>query len=486
MKILIADDEPLVRFSLKSMIEELNLGLTLAGEATNGEELVSLVHKSRPDIALVDIRMPGLGGLAAIRKAQKGGSRTRWVILTSHAEFEYAAEAIQLGVASYLLKPAGPAQLAEVLGPLMRAIAEERKEASARFEKTVLAAWNAPMVGALDPPLVTTGWLAAFRLDVGATTLRKDAVEFSAATLEQVRTAATAWNGGLLTAVWPASAELLWAAASWDDAEGRTGAGALLERLTTVAKQTTGKDCRLTAVVADHLGSWPEVVAAQERLRQTLGLRSLWGTGTLHTLDALDRRPALPPAAVELATAAEAYLAARDRGDVPELETLAQKIQAGFTPLATTTYLEAVARHLTFRTGGRAPALGEDLQKWIGDWAAASRAQQPEVRRNADLQVRIAERVDQYLRQRLAEEVRVPDLASALGLSPNYLSSVYHKFTQTTISERLAALRLDHARELLSHPGSQVKEVAAAVGYKSPRHFARLYHERFGRYPSGR
>jgi len=115
MTVLIADDEHLVRYGLRSMLEELNLGLQVVAEAADGEALVALVLKHRPDVAFVDIRMPGLSGLAAIRKARKAGSATRWVILSSHAEFDYASEAIQLGVAAYLLKPAGPAQVADVV-----------------------------------------------------------------------------------------------------------------------------------------------------------------------------------------------------------------------------------------------------------------------------------------------------------------------------------------------------------------------------------
>ena len=103
-----------------------------------------------------------------------------------------------------------------------------------------------------------------------------------------------------------------------------------------------------------------------------------------------------------------------------------------------------------------------------------------------DANTRVVEKVEQYLRQNLRSTIRVPEIAAALGLSPNYLSSIYHRLTACTISERVTGLRLEMARELLIRPGSQVKEVAAEVGYHSTRHFALLYRERFGHYPSAR
>ena len=119
MKVIIADDEPLVRYGLKSMLEELELGLELVSEAANGEDLVLQISKHHPDICFVDIRMPGLNGLSAIKRAHDAGLYARWIIMTSHAEFEYANEAIRLGASAYLLKPVGPSTLRETLLPLL-------------------------------------------------------------------------------------------------------------------------------------------------------------------------------------------------------------------------------------------------------------------------------------------------------------------------------------------------------------------------------
>src|SRR5437762_6846706 len=115
MRIVIADDEYLAISTLRSMLEESGIPLEIIGEATNGEELILQVRQIQPDAVFVDIRMPKLNGLEAIRAARETAPQTEWFILTGFPEFEYAQEAIRLGVSSYLLKPINPDEVRKVL-----------------------------------------------------------------------------------------------------------------------------------------------------------------------------------------------------------------------------------------------------------------------------------------------------------------------------------------------------------------------------------
>jgi two-component system response regulator YesN len=102
MRILIADDEYLVRASLISMLSEINLPIASIQEATTGDEMVSKIRQDLHDVAFVDIRMPGLRGLEAIKAGRLLSPKTKWFILTGFPEFDYAQEAIRLGVAGHL------------------------------------------------------------------------------------------------------------------------------------------------------------------------------------------------------------------------------------------------------------------------------------------------------------------------------------------------------------------------------------------------
>ena len=118
IKLLIADDERPARFVLRSLLEELGFPSEAIEEASRGDELVERALALSPDCAFVDIRMPGMDGLAAIEAAAARCPFTRWVVVSSHAEFEYARGALRLGVTEYLLKPVTAEELGACLGRL--------------------------------------------------------------------------------------------------------------------------------------------------------------------------------------------------------------------------------------------------------------------------------------------------------------------------------------------------------------------------------
>lgn len=108
MRLLVADDERPARFVLRSLLEELGFAPETIAEAPGGRELVEAARATLPDCVFVDVRMPGLDGLQAIEAAAPSCPGSKWVVVSSHAEFEYARTAIRLGVTEYLLKPVRP------------------------------------------------------------------------------------------------------------------------------------------------------------------------------------------------------------------------------------------------------------------------------------------------------------------------------------------------------------------------------------------
>jgi len=114
-KVLIADDEPVIRQGLKKIVNWNILGFKIVGEAENGIEALDKVHKLDPDLCVIDIRMPGMDGLELISEIRKSKSEIKIIILTGYPEFEYAQKAISLGVQSYILKPVDPQILKDEL-----------------------------------------------------------------------------------------------------------------------------------------------------------------------------------------------------------------------------------------------------------------------------------------------------------------------------------------------------------------------------------
>ncbi len=105
IKILIADDHPVVREGLISMIKR-EPDFQVVGEATNGVEAVVKTHELKPDIVLMDLRMPELDGVEAIRQISSSDPSIKFIILTTFSDDEYIFRGIEVGARAYLLKDA--------------------------------------------------------------------------------------------------------------------------------------------------------------------------------------------------------------------------------------------------------------------------------------------------------------------------------------------------------------------------------------------
>jgi Response regulator containing CheY-like receiver domain and AraC-type DNA-binding domain len=104
MKVLIVDDEILVRMGLKSIIPWEEKGYTLLGDAKNGAEAIEIFNETEPDILLTDISMPFMDGLELIRILKSRRPSLKVIILSNYDDFKYAQKGIQLGVNAYILK----------------------------------------------------------------------------------------------------------------------------------------------------------------------------------------------------------------------------------------------------------------------------------------------------------------------------------------------------------------------------------------------
>ncbi len=127
LRVLIADDEPLIRDGLAHAINWSALGFEVCGLAGNGQEAYDLASSSRPDLMLVDIWMPLLNGLQLIEKVRTVLPDVVFIIISGHDEFEFARQAINLGVKDYLLKPVSETQLRASVTQIFHEISRKRE-----------------------------------------------------------------------------------------------------------------------------------------------------------------------------------------------------------------------------------------------------------------------------------------------------------------------------------------------------------------------
>jgi DNA-binding NarL/FixJ family response regulator len=119
VRLVLADDHTLVRAGIRALLEAAG-NVEVVAESGDGREALELIARHRPDVALVDIGMPGLSGLEVARRATAESPRTRIIVLSMHADASYVREALRAGVAGYLLKGAAVTELPLALESVMR------------------------------------------------------------------------------------------------------------------------------------------------------------------------------------------------------------------------------------------------------------------------------------------------------------------------------------------------------------------------------
>lgn len=117
-KVLIVDDEALIRDGLKCIMDWEEMGFDVCGEAGNGEDALSMILKLTPNLVLMDIRMPKLQGLDVVRLSREQGFEGKFIIISGYSDFKYAQEAIRYGVESYLTKPIDEDELSEAVSKI--------------------------------------------------------------------------------------------------------------------------------------------------------------------------------------------------------------------------------------------------------------------------------------------------------------------------------------------------------------------------------
>ena len=128
IKVFLVEDEAIIRRGIKKNVEWEKNGFEFVGEAGDGEYAYPQILKTEPDILITDIKMPFMDGLELSHLVKKILPNTKIIILSGYNEFEYAKEAITIGISEYLLKPVTAASLTAVLRKVKEEIREEKEK----------------------------------------------------------------------------------------------------------------------------------------------------------------------------------------------------------------------------------------------------------------------------------------------------------------------------------------------------------------------
>lgn len=493
-RLLIAEDEPLEREALLEAVHRHCPGLEEARSAENGREALSIAESFDPDICILDIKMPGIDGIEAARRIRERKAETQIIFLTAFDQFEHARDALRLGAAEFLVKPAEDEEVVAAVEKAAERLRELREQGESREELSRTVELLTPLAERqLMERLFMGGEEALERI---ATILgsRKEAAllvaKVTPSVAEQLepvpgRMAARmrrlqqelrriARSCGYRTLPWQSGAELRFALLPGEDASvdgelpGRIeGALAEYRRRESVTPRAllTGRSPQ-----ARELARWASQASAaldRNNSRAPLLLIHDLSPGEQGEADRYDLERRL--------------LMAMRRGRSQEVRALGVRLlkeaegegmlQEQLAYLAHALRVPGVSLEGSAGDGERFLTALEELRRRHAEGGAMELS--PVVRR-------VREHIDHHYMEELTLEL----LAAVAAVSEYHLSRLFKRETGQTVVGYITERRLQTARELLSEGLLSVKEVSARSGFGDPSYFSRVFTRKEGVSPS--
>lgn len=493
--ILIADDEPLERHALHELVAQSAPGAPRIRVTEDGTGVVRLADTERIDIALLDIRMPGMTGLDAAAHLRRVNPSAAIVFLSAFDYFSYAQSALRLGAVDYLIKPVEDDAVLRVLERYHRtlvdrrpqnAVHESRFQEAARFLEYELL--DDLVAGDPDLELLRRAFdlLGYGEVRGCAIVVRPSLADyaFRLRTDAQKRTVVLRVLRAIAPRIEVPGSRVLFRAHPdfgymlYLNGDGRDDAD-LASRMAigcADARERTGIDTTYATspvcTTLEDLGTG--ILAARTALRDR------------RSTHPLDERP---PASEAIVRAERYVLAAALEGNGDAVREGAAQLWDHIREHYRGTTTEVVAREadeiLTFLShslrlhgdgsGRRTLSLraARNLRELRGDFLDA--AQRLAARAYAADRSQFAEAVHEWLQEHYAADVGLPDLARHMGISASYCSREFSRTIGSGFREYLRDIRIAAAKRLLSTTTLAVREIAEKVGFRDANYFSRVF-----------
>jgi len=485
--VLVAEDEPALLRHVCAKLRQVCPAYRLVGAAENGAQALEMARAQRPDVVVTDIRMPMMDGLALIGALRRSGAAFEAIVMSGYDDFDYAKEAMRLGVREYLLKPVTAEALGRALGEAADAVSLSRRQRRAELMLEV----NDQRSASGEPDGAR---YAVFLLCYGNRAPGGAATPSEA--FDEKDICAVLGVGPDATWLLPerGSGERLLIVRAAPDTQPLRMAGQILreqwgrENLTVTASGRT--------VPRGGIGREAETLRAAEEAR----LRP-WRGGLIRA-DAPAPNPGDPMlTSQEKSLILGSLLAGRASGLHDALvRLLYERWAAGVTQQI---FSQLVSRILDLcfsacsdrSTPAERSAASAECAAMIG--AASSLNEfadalfervgpllfrdesRPESRESAALRVR------SFLRGNYMKDVSLAGLAELAGMDPASLARVFRSVCGDTPMKYLISLRIEAAQKLIpEHPELSVRAIGEMVGYPDPFHFSKTFKKLVGLSPS--
>lgn len=520
-KLFLAEDEIVVREGIRDNIEWSAAGFEFCGEAPDGEMALPLIQSLRPDVLITDIKMPFMDGLQLSRIVRETMPEIKVIILSGHDEFNYAQEAIKLGITEYLLKPITPEQLLAVLHRVAAQITEDRqarenlqglKNQVEDSRVTLREKFLLKVVLGNIPPAEIIERARQLKLDIVARAYQVMVIkaELSMGAINQISVSELEYIEAFISRVTREHTSII---SFHKDVEEmvliiKGDSMAQLEQHTyflarLLKDEVEGQmECLLTIGIGspvERLGDIPE--SFTEAYQNTLSLN---GQISLNGLTDQLGRPDLQKLD---GTLIEQFLKTGAKADLEKFyEThLGPLSKSLLTPPIFLHYfivgsLITTSRFIA-RLGGNP---GEVLSQWQQPETVISLIKTPQQIKDQTCKLLLAalefrdkhaskqSQYDEMIRKAQAyidahfadAEISLNQVAAHVSLSGSHFSMLFSRETGETFIEYLTRQRIKKATELLRTTNLNAKEIAFEIGYSNPRYFYLVFKKVIGVSPT--
>ncbi|SEF80493.1 response regulator [Paenibacillus sp. UNC499MF] len=452
-RLLIADDEALEREGLEWMISCSMPGAFEVIHADNGRTAIQRAEQYRPDIVLMDIKMPGIEGLEALRRIKEIHPRMKLVLVTAYDYFSYAKQALEIGVRDYVLKPAKREQMIGLLTSLVQELNEEHARREEELKTT-------EKLARLEP-LAESELAMHLMRERTAETGEGDLLELLALpsdpsgyalvlALEEAQPHRSGGSPGLWGSLpenghTASRKDMYDAVKSWCRSRYTCVVSPLVGRHLAVFVIRSGGETEESDGPAGAAGKLYGYVNGQ------FGRQATVGAGRVHHGLAGLRR-----------SYAEACTAAVNADGFPLVRVYDGESAGGGPPVTAGNpasghgfpgELELAAQRLLSEREERTTSVLKEAEDWIG--------------------------------AHFVEEITLEQAAERVHLSPHYFSKMFKQHRGETFIDYVTRLRIERAKELMKNDELSLKEVCFEVGYKDPNYFSRVFRKVTGVSPTG-
>lgn len=467
MRILLADDERMVRLGLADMISELYPRQCQYYEAADGRSALGIARKEKPDVAFIDIRMPQTDGLVCLERLRQVSPETICIILSGFGEFKYAQTALKHGALDYLLKPASPAELSNVLTKARQIIQERWARENEKFNAYVSVFLNQKYKKA-ETALLAADKKAIFDLYIitaaGGQTLES--------CRQQLKNALSSWplhDGYFSLTTLDHSLFLLTAIPS-----------KLKNNHRYLVKEQLNSQNGLMSVVC----TYPSLEAALHRALNLKKFRLIGACAPIQgcvKLQTVTRCPWFYPA-VRLSQSLDYLTCAYRRQDEISFQYHIEELRKRRILRDRFSLLDrsSIASYLYQAMGLQTSACGfGELLRDLETHAETMHV------RGLNYQAELVAKIMNYIETNYMKDIAINTIAEMYHITPNYLSRIFHEKSGKRFVDYLTEVRIMNAKRLLTtEPGLSVQDIALKVGYYSSRYFSKIFIRETGMRPS--